>query len=231
MSALPPDQTFATMLRTLRSRCGLNATLGNTPALEDILTEANDYVFEQLDDGLPMTSTITLEEGVFEYLWDSDESEPIARGSVQSVWIEQGDSERVPLPQGIHHAMRADQDLRAIPERYDSRYVDGLFTLEVWPTPDQTYRLFIDHNRVLNRFTQPDDMPSAPSRLVLGYAIALGKAHYGKADATTAGQSFKTMLYKAKAAQKENRRYIPPTACDPSRPRVVATANGFRQVG
>jgi hypothetical protein len=231
MSTLPPVQTYSTMLQTLRSRCGLHATLGNAPALNDILTEANDYVYEQLDDGLPMTSIITLEANVKEYTWDSDEAEPIARGSVQSVWIEQGDTERVPLPQGINHAMRADQDLRDIPQRYDSRFIDGIFSLEVWPTPDQTYRVFIDHNRVLTRFTQPTDKPSAPSRLVLGYAIALGKAHYGKADAETAGQSFKTMLYKAKVKQNENRRFLPPTACDPGRPRVVATANGFRQVG
>ncbi|WP_137921687.1 hypothetical protein [Hydrogenophaga sp. 2FB] len=231
MSTLPPAQTFSSMLSTLRSRCGLHATLGNAPALNDILTEANDYVYDQLDDGLPMTSIITLSADVAEYPWDSDEAEPIARGSVQTVWIEQGDSERVPLPQGINHAMRADQSLRAIPQRYDSRFVDGIFSLEVWPIPDQTYRLFIDHNRVLTRFTQPTDKPSCPSRLVLGYAVALGKAHYGKADADTAGQSFKTMLYKAKVKQKENRRYLPPTACDPGRPRVVATANGFRQVG
>jgi hypothetical protein len=231
MSTLPPQQTFATMLATLRSRCGLHATLGNAPALNDILTEANDYVYAQLDDGLPMTSIITLAANVSEYPWDSNEAEPIARGSVQTVWIEQGDSERVPLPQGINHAMRADQSLRDIPQRYDSRYVDGIFTLEVWPIPDQTYRIFIDHNRVLTRFTQATDKPSCPSRLVLGYAIALGKAHYGKGDADTAGQSFKTMLYKAKVAQKENRRYLPPTSCEPGRPRVVATANGFRQVG
>lgn len=228
--ALPPTQTFASMLETLRSRCGLHATLGNTPALNDILTEANDYVYEQLDDGMPMTSIITLQANVSEYPWDSDEAEPIARGSVQSVWIEQGDSERVPLPQGINHAMRADQALRDIPQAYDSRFIDGVFSLEVWPTPDQTYRLFLDHNRVLTRFTQPTDKPSASPRLVLGYAIALGKAHYQKADADTAGQSFKTMLYKAKAKQKENHRFLPATACDPGRPRVVATANGFRQV-
>lgn len=230
MSTLPPQQTYQTMLQTLRSRCGLHATLGNAPALNDILTEANDYVYDQLDDGLPVTSTITLQADVSEYPWDSDEAEPIARGSVQSVWIEQGDSERVPLPQGINHAMRADQALRAIPERYDSRFVDGVFSMEVWPIPDQTYRLFVDHNRVLTRFTQATDKPSAPARLVLGYAIALGKAHYGKADADTAGQSFKTMLYKAKVKQKENHRFLPATACDPGRPRVVATANGFRQV-
>lgn len=231
MATLPPVQTFSTMLATLRSRCGLHATLGNTPALEDILTGANDYVFDQLEQGLPLTSTITLAANTPEYPWLSDDGETIARGSVQSVWIEQGDTERVPLPQGIHHAMRADQDLRAIPERYDSRIVDGEWSIEVWPVPDQAYRLFVDHNRVLTRFTQPTDKPSAPSRLVLEYAVAMGKAHYGKADADVVGQSFRTMLYKQKVKDKENRRFVPPSAACPSRPRVVAAANGFRQVG
>jgi len=230
MSTLPPAQTFESMLRTLRSRCGLHPTLGSATALEDILTGANDYVFAQLDEGLPITSTLMLAADAPEYPWISDEGETIARGSVQSVWVEQGDSERVPLPQGIQHAMRAEQSLRAIPERYDSRYIDGEWSLEVWPIPDQSYRLFIDHNRVLTRFTQGGDKPSAPARLVLEYAVAMGKAHYGKADAEVVGQSFRTMLYKEKVAQKENRRFIPPSAACPARPRVVATANGFRQV-
>ena len=46
---------------------------------------------------------------------------------------------------------------------------------------------------------------------MLGYAIAMGKAHYGKADAETAGQAFKTMLSKEKFKQKENRRFLPPS--------------------
>lgn len=230
MSTLPPVETYQTMLAKLRSRCGLHATLGNTPALDEILTSANDYVFAQLDEGLPVSSILTLQADMKEYPWTSDEGEVVARGSVQSVWVEQGDTERVPLPQGIDHAMRADQDLRDIPQRYDSRYVDGEWSMEVWPVPDQPYRLFIDHNRVLTRFTQPTDKPSAPARLVLEYAVAMGKAHYGKADAEVVGQSFRTMLYKEKLKQKENRRFVPPSAACPGRPRVVATANGFRQV-
>ena len=66
-------------------------------------------------------------------------------------------------------------------------------------------------------------------RLVLAYAIAMGKAHYGQADAEVAGQAFKTMLYQEKLLQKENRRFIPPTVRQPVA-RVVATAGGFRQV-
>jgi len=227
-----PAKNFASMLATLRTRVGYNASVGSAPALEDILTEAHEYVYQQLDDGLPVRSTITLSANVATYPWEADvDSVPIARGSVQEVWIAQGSQERVPLSQGITHAMRAHSDLRAIPEWYDSNYTSdpAVFTLEVWPTPDQAYTLYIDHNRVLTRFSESADVPSAPYRLVLAYAIAMGKAHYGKADAEVAGQAFKTMLSKAKYEQKENRRFIPPCDRAPT-PRIVATAGGFRQV-
>lgn len=225
----PPVKTWTTMLSELRSRCKLHATIGNTPALESILTEANDYVFDQLDNGLPWRSTLELEANLAEYPFITDEGMTIARGSVHSVWIEQGDASRVPLPQGISQVMRADADLRAIPERYDTTMTDGEFTLEVWPTPDQAYTLHIEHNRILTRFNTGTDLPSAPYRLVMGYAIAMGKAHLGLEDADTAGQAFRTMLTNEKARQRENRRFIPPT--DEHRfPQVVRTANGYRQV-
>ena len=228
---LPTAKTYAQMMQVLRVRCKLHATIGAAPALEDILTEAHEYVFGQLDDGYPVTSTITLAANTPTYPSTSDDGVPIARGSVSSVWIAQGSTERRELLQGINHAMRAYADMRDIPVYYDSRFEGdpAVFTLEVWPTPDQAYTVYVDHNRVLTRFSEPTDVPSAPYRLVLGYAVAMGKAHYGKADADTAGQAFKTMLYKEHVAQKENRRFVPPSIA-PLRPRVVATAGGFRQV-
>ena len=225
-----PLQTFAQMLATLRVRCGLNATLGATPALNDILTEANEYVFQQLDDGYPDTSTIALLASDYEYPWVNSDSVPIARGSVQSVWIEQGSSDRVPLLQGITQAHLAYAET-SIPQRYDSKFIDDVWSLMVWPTPDQAYTLYIEHNRVLARFSEVGDYPSSDYRLVLGYAIALGKAHYGKPDADTVGQSFKTMLNKAKIAQREERRYLPPTSYEQNTgPYIVSTPGGFRQV-
>lgn len=229
-----PIPAFGAMLQTLRERCGFHATVGAAPALADILREAHEYVYGELDDGYPVTSTLTLAADTPTYLSISDDGVPIARGSITSVWIERGDTDRDELPQGIDHAVRADADMRGIPERWDAQYRgadQSVWTMEVWPTPDQAHTLYIDHQRVLTRFSDSADVPSAPYRLVLGYAIALGKAHYGKADAETAGQAFQKMLYAEKARQKENRRFIPSSAaCRPVRPRVVATAGGFRQV-
>lgn len=227
---LPTAQTFATMQATLRSRCGLHATLGSTPALDDILNEANEYVYGQLDDGLPTESTVSVYADAAEYEFVTDEGVQIARGSVQEVWIEQGDSDRVPLPQGITHAMRADEGLRTIPRAWDTKLVDGVFTLEVWPVPDASYTLHVKHNRVLTRFTAATDKPSAPARLVLLYATAMGKAHYSRPDAETVGASFKVMLSKEKFRQKESRRFVPPS-CVARDPRVVRNADGsFSQV-
>jgi hypothetical protein len=231
---LPPDLTYADMLAKLRVRCKLHATIGNTPALEDILTEANEYVFGELDNSRPWQSTLTLVASDRIYPFVSDAGLTIARGSVQSVWIEQGDSSRVPLSQGISHAQRADTDLRTIPERYDTTMTGGtddvgLFQVEFWPTPDDAYVVHIDHNRVLSRFSASADLPSAPARLVLAYAIAMGKAHLGQPDADTVGQAFKNMLGQEKDKQRENRRFIPPTS-ERRGPQVVSTSNGYRQV-
>lgn len=228
----PTPKTYAQLLAVLRSRCGINATIGSTPALSDILTEANEYVFGQLDDGYPVTSTLTLAANTPTYPSTSDDGYPIARGSIQTVWIEQGSQERHELPQGITHGERAMSDIRAVPEKWDTMFAgtdDGVWTMEFWPTPDQIYTVYIDHQRVLTRFSADGDYPSAPERLVLGYAIAMGKAHYGRTDAEVAGQAFKTMLSQEKLINKENKRFLPPTTRAPTA-QVIATAGGFRQI-
>jgi hypothetical protein len=233
--SLPAAKTYADMLAELRSRCKLHATLGAAPALESILQEANDFVFGQLDDGLPWRSTMSVFADQAEYApFITDEGLEVARGSVREVWVEQGDACRVPLPQGITHAHRADSQQRSIPCRWDTTMRGGSsdqgeYTLEVWPIPDQTYTLHIEHNRILSRFSESTDKPCAPYRLVLAYAIAKGKAHYGMADAQLEGQTFARMLSKEREKQRENRRFIPPTS-EYRGPRVVRTATGFRQV-
>lgn len=231
---VPTPKTYAELLAVLRSRCGLHASIGAAPALVDILTEAHEYVYGELDDGYPVTSTKTLVANTPTYTAVSDDAVAIARGSIQTLWIEQGSTERHELPQGINHAMRADTAMRSIPEAWDTQFAgtdDAVWTMEFWPTPDAAYTVYIEHQRVLTRFSADADLPSVDGRLVLGYAIALGKAHYTKPDAKVVGEAFAKMLYKAKVRQKENRRFIPPSAARDARPRVIAKAGGgFTQV-
>ena len=226
-----PLQTFGAMLQKLRVRCGLHATLGDTPALNDILTEAHEYVYQQLDNGYPMTSNISLLANTPDYPFISSGSVPIARGDVKSVWLELATSTRIQLAQGITEANLAFTTMRAPPSLWDTKFINDVWNLQVWPTPDQAYTLYIDHNRVLSRFSDTADLPSVEYRLVLAYAVAMGKAHYGKADAATAGQTFKTMLSTAKYDQHENRRYLPNTSSEKAGPYVVSTVSGFVQIG
>lgn len=229
---LPTAKTYAQMMQVLRVRCKLHATIGAAPALNDILTEAHEYVYQQLDDGYPVTSTLSLLANTPTYPSTSDDGVPIARGSIKTLWIEQGSTERHELPQGITHAMRAETGMRAIPEAWDTQYAgtdDAVWTMEFWPTPDQAYTVYIDHQRVLTRFSEDADLPAVDGRLVLAYAIAMGKAHYGNPDAEVAGQAFKTMLYSAKVEAKESRRFLPPSMRQ-RQARVVSTPGGFKQV-
>jgi hypothetical protein len=206
---LPRTQTFATLLERLRSRCKLHPTIGDAPALKDILTEANEFVFRKLDNNTKTLSTLTLAPNTPTYDFTSDEGVPIARGSVHSVWIEQGSTDRIPLPQGITHAHRGLSTQASLPERWDTFTQDGDLKIELWPTPDQRYVLHIDHNMVLTRFSEPTDKPSCNPQLVLAYAIAMGKAHYGQADSQAAAQTFQTMLADEQYKHHENRRYLP----------------------
>ena len=226
MFIAPTTETFASMLQKLRSRCKLHPTLGDTPALADILSEANEFVYRQLDNGYPWQSTLTIVANEARYPLITDDGLPVERGAVQQLWIADTTTSRIPMAQGITHAMRADQALRDLPTRWDTSMTDGEMTLEVWAIPDQQYTLHIDHNRALARFSSPTDKPSAPARLVLSYAIAMGKAHLGQQDADAAGKAFQSMLSDERDMQRENRRFLPPTACQPGDPRVVRAADG-----
>ena len=128
---LPAEKTYAQMLQTLRSRCGLHPTIGDAPALNSILTEAHEYVYAQLDDGIPTESTLTIVVGVPNYEFESNDGDPIARGSVQEVWIRQGDTSRVPLSQGITHGTRADAELRSQPTNYVTHIIENEYAIEV----------------------------------------------------------------------------------------------------
>lgn len=230
----PSAQTFATMMVELRIRCKVHPTVGDALALEYILRGANEYIYGELTSGLPTESTITLSPASNKYPFESDQGVKIARGSVHEVWAAQGGTYRSPLSQGITHAMRSLVQ-SGEPTHYDTT-MDGeecgddtAYTLEVWPTPSNATILYVKHNRVLMRFEKPTDKPSAPYRLVMDYAIALGKAHYQQPDAPAVMEAFNNKMRKVKFEQLENLRFIPAKEQERT-PHIVQTANGFSQV-
>lgn len=204
------EKTLDQMLTELKHRLGFvsqgSGSKLNDPILKSFLQEGQEYVFHQLDAPLARKRTeIVLAPGSKLYDFHNDsEDEDIDPYLIDAVDLYETDTNLVSLRQGITEKMRSTTVERSVPERWD--VLNG--QLELFPIPDQSYRLVLHYRQGLNRLEQGDDRPCVPSRLVFLYALASAKAHYGHADAQTTGQIFQSELHSAKSHQHMNKRYI-----------------------
>lgn len=90
--------------------------------------------------------------------------------------------------------------------------------LEVWPAPDQAYKLRIRAYAVQKPFGyaeepdgEPDDdaLTTCDSRLVFLMALASLKAHLGHADANVYAQKLTNMLARLRSGAHGTKRLIP----------------------
>lgn len=222
-------KTLGELLTELRVRLGFasqgSAARTNEATLKSFLQEAHDFVFSELDPpAMRKKSIITTQAQSYLYDWHDDAAdEDIEPTSVLSVWVKVSGSIREQLTCGVSEADRSDEALTGQPEKYDT--LNG--QLEVWPTPDRSYDLIVEHTAVKSRFSQASDRPSVPDRLVFLYALANAKAHYRHPDAQAPAQAFQTMLSKEKARQKEGRRYFASIDSGDREAQVVKTASGY----
>lgn len=203
------ERTLGEMMTELKARLGF-VTQGSASKLIDpnlcsFCQEGHEYVYEQL--GAPLSrkrTTITLVPNERLYDWHNDlEDEDIDPQQVVEVHLYDSDTSEYALVQGITESMRSDKDSRTAPTRYDT--LNG--QLELWPIPDQAYLLIVIYDEGISRFTQPQDRPCVPYRLVFLYALASAKAHYQHPDAQTAGQIFQQAMALYKAKRLENKRF------------------------
>lgn len=216
----------------LRTRLGFvstgSAAQSNASIMTSFLQEAHDYVYEEIKPASERAkAVIEIKKDVHVYDWNNDQlGQVIEPGYVQKIWVRRTPSDRYELRQGItEYDRQLDPGLRQWPEKYDHLYGQ----IELWPIPDQAYEMVIEYLTGKPRFVQPTDRPGVPDRLVLQYAIALGKAHYRHPDAATVAGSFQTMLRNEKVKQHENRRYFAVTH-DQNEPQVVRTGDGGYQL-
>lgn len=202
-------RTYGEMLTELKARLGFVTQGAGSklidPILKSFLEEGHDYVYSEL--GSPISkkrTTIMLSPGSKLYDFHNDiEDEDIDPANVQSINVYETQESVWILRQGITEAMRAEDITRAVPERWDP--LNG--QIELWPTPDREYPMVVVYEQGKTRFTQDSDRPCVPDRLVFLYALASAKAHYGHADAQTAGQIFQKMLRQEKSKRLLNKRF------------------------
>ncbi|MBN3270130.1 hypothetical protein CUR95_24005 [Bordetella bronchiseptica] len=222
-------QTLGELRRRLRARLGFiisgPAAENNREVLNDFLLDAHTTICEEVEVSVMRKRTeIQLSAGSVMYDWHNDiEDEDIDPSNVLAVHVIIGDTMRPPLVQGICEADREQVDLRSWPERYDT--MNG--QIELWPAPDQGYRLVIEYTASPARFVQDADRPAVPDHLVFGSALAMAKAHYRHPDAQAVAAKFERALSKYKAKQFENRRIFAATSVT-TEPQVVRTANGYQ---
>jgi hypothetical protein len=222
------NRTLGELRTELKARLGF-VTQGSgsklvDPLLTSFLQEAYDYVFSELGATLSRRRTkIKTTKGSNLYDFHDDEADlNINPADVREIGIYETDTSYFPLRQGIDEQMRADVTQRGLPERWD--VLNG--QIELWPTPDQSYELSLVYDAGKNRFSQDADRPNVPDRLIFLYALASAKAHYGMADAKTAGSLFQSMLANAKADRLLHKRYTCATKKFDTRYFVRRTGDG-----
>lgn len=220
------------LMAELRVRLGFvstgTAAQTNSPIMTSFLQEAHDFVYQELAPASERAkAVILLKKDQALYDWNDDGLKiPIEPGYVQKVWLRRTPSDRYEMRQGItEYDRQLDATLRQWPEKYDHLFGQ----IEVWPIPDQSYEMVVEYLTGKPRFSQPTDRPGVPDRLVLLYAIALGKAHYRHPDASTVAGSFQTLMRAEKFKQHEGRRYFA-AVHEPTEPQVVRTAEGGYQL-
>jgi len=223
------NKTLGELLTELRVRQGFvaqgSAAKNNEATLKSYLQEAHDFVYAELDPpAMRKESIIPLQANSSMYDWHDDAAdEDIDPAGVISVWVKVSGTNREQLTYGINQNNKSFEDQRQQPQKYDT--LNG--QLQVWPTPERVYDLIVEHTAVKSRFTQANDRPSVPHRLVFLYALANAKAHYRHPDAQAPAQAFQTMLNKEKTRQKEGRRYFASPGGDARQAQVARTSDGY----
>lgn len=96
------------------------------------------------------------------------------------------------------------------PARYDIRN-----SIEIYPSPDQTYWLWMRGNFGLLSFTNDTDTTSLDSELVYLHALAVAKAHYGQPDANNVESMANAYRADLIAGTHKTAHYLPGTTAVP----------------
>ena len=223
------SRTLGELLTELRGRLGFatqgSAAKNNEATLKSYLQEAHDFVYAELDPpAMRKKSIVTALADSYLYDWHDDAAdEDIDPANVISVWVKVSGTIREPMTYGISERDRSFESQRQQPTKYDT--LNG--QLEIWPVPERTYELIIEHTAVKGRFTQAGDRSSVPDRLVFLYALTNAKAHYRQPDAQAPAQAFQTLLSRTKTKQKEGRRYFVNTGSTERESQVVRSGDGY----
>jgi hypothetical protein len=125
--------------------------------------------------------------------------------SIREVWLEDLNGRFTPMYKGIPMGLLNSVDQLGYPSRYEIRSC-----IEVFPRPSADgLKLWMVGQMDLDAFTADADRTTIDSHLVFLWALAAGKEHYNKPDATKVRSRAGSYLLKVIAGKHGTARYIP----------------------
>lgn len=196
--------TALSALRTeLRARLGLSAvadTSGPSQAiLNSILARAQDWLYwsygwENLRRVWPITPLVI---GTSGYAFPTNGSNEIPEPrKIVDVSVNDGTGKVTSLRQGVSPSMKNGTTSNGLPTRYWRSN-----QLNTYPAPDKTtYTLYLDGYKQLAAFAADADLSTIDDEPLIDLAIALGKFHYGQADAQAYLQILNALISQLNAS-------------------------------
>lgn len=204
------------MISEMSARLGFNAQTTLSAAVQSqlqwFLHDAQEqlywqYEWEYLRTFWPTTLVVGQQYYPFSAMIDGNGDLPEGRRIrsvsvvVSNLWT--------PLREGINPALYT-LTTTSIPVRYArvEQAVNGSDTLEIWPTPSTAYVIQVEAMIALRPFAVSTDVTTLDERLVLLFALANAKAHYGMADAGSVMNNAAALLNRLRAANHGQKRYL-----------------------
>lgn len=124
----------------------------------------------------------------------------------------------IPLIDGIDPTYYTTSQMRGLPSNYEIRSC-----IEIFPPPNDAYKLWIKAKTVLLPFISDSDQTTIPDELVFLLALGNAKSHRGQRDAQQVLQQAANLLFDIKAGTYNTMRYVPGTISLPPaiQPRLI----------
>lgn len=164
----------------------------------------NDYVMPLSSTGYVYRVTTAGTTGVGEPVWPTTPGAAVVNGTATFTAAEFPQAQWYPIGQGINPTDYTLLPTSQRPQRFELREY-----LEIFPTPDTYYVVWIKGHMGLRRFTDDADKATVDSHPLFLIALANAKAHYTQPDAAAIGKQAEVMLRKLNAGNFGLKRYVP----------------------
>ena len=171
---------------------------------ENTYYNIGDFISAPTDDGIDYEITTAGNSGLTEPGWPGSTGVSFPVGAAVAIGRTRAPSTWSALQQGINPLWYTSDQERGMPHSFDVREY-----LEVFPTPDKPYVIWLRGQFGPRKFDEDADYATIDSSLLFLFALANAKAHYRHPDAANYAQRANRMINEFVGQSHGLRRYRP----------------------